>query len=98
MHGCGVQIKKDRDGSFCALVSINECSLCSLLSMSGTTHTQCEELTSVALEQQAGKFFTDDFVGPVMSCSSESAKEAATEADVAAAMARYEEGTFGRRE
>ena len=37
---------------------------------------------------QAGKFFADEFVGPIMSCSTEAAGEAAVEADVAAAMAR----------
>ena len=37
---------------------------------------------------QAGKFFADEFVGPIMSCSAEAAGEAAVEADVAAAMAR----------
>ena len=44
---------------------------------------------------QAGKFFADEFVGPIMSCSSEAAGEAAVEADVAAALARALRTTAG---
>ena len=54
----------------------------SCLKLPPTTHT----LLCSAL--QAGKFFADEFVGPIMSCSTEAAGEAAVEADVAAAMAR----------
>lgn len=35
-----------------------------------------------------GKFFADEFVGPVMSCGPQAARDAALEADVAASMAR----------
>lgn len=35
-----------------------------------------------------GKFFADDYVGPVMACNEDAAREMAVEADVAAATAR----------
>ncbi|GAX75889.1 hypothetical protein CEUSTIGMA_g3332.t1 [Chlamydomonas eustigma] len=47
--------------------------------------------------QLHGKFFADDYVGPIMSCTAESASEAATEADVAAALARSLRTDMGMR-
>lgn len=44
--------------------------------------------SSGAYRSASGKFFSDDYVGPVMGCSEEGAQEAAVEADIAAAMAR----------
>ncbi len=46
---------------------------------------------------QAGRFFGDEYVGPVGSCSSAAAHEAALEADVAAARARSFEVCKGTR-
>ena len=45
-------------------------------------------VATVAVRSQEGKFFADEFVGPVMSCGTAAAQEAAVEADVAAALAR----------
>ncbi|GLI62693.1 hypothetical protein VaNZ11_005369 [Volvox africanus] len=50
-----------------------------------------------AIQAKAGKFFGDDFVGPVPGCSTEAAHEAALEADVAAGRARMFETHLSRR-
>ncbi|GIL69468.1 hypothetical protein Vretifemale_394 [Volvox reticuliferus] len=51
-----------------------------------------------AIQAKAGKFFRDDFVGPVPGCSTEAAHEAALEADVAAGRARVFETHMSRRQ